>query len=99
MPRELRLVVQPDERRQVGCAHTAQQQLLGARDAQMRQIRVRRHSHLRTKRAAQMKLVELRVRRKIVELDRVSEVLAQVLQSIPPRTDKPARARGGTTDA
>jgi hypothetical protein len=73
------LVVQPDERRQVGRAYTAEQQLLRARDAQMGQIRVRRHSDLRAKRATQVELVELCVDRKIVEPDRISEVLAQVL--------------------
>ena len=80
MTRQLRLVVEANEGRHVGRSHAAKEQLLRARDAEVRQIRVRWHSHLRTKGAAQMELIEVCVVREIVDLDRVAEPFAEVLR-------------------
>ena len=80
MARQLRLIVEANEGRHVGRSHAAKEQLLRACDAEVRQIRVRRHSDLRTKGAAQVELVEVGVVREIVERDRVAESLAEVLQ-------------------
>jgi hypothetical protein len=78
MARELCLIVKANEGRHVGRLHAATQQLLRACDAEVRQIRVRRHSDLRTKDAAQVELVEVCVVCEIVERDRVVESFAQV---------------------
>ena len=79
MARELGLIVEADEGGHVGGAHAVQEQLLRACDAEVRQVRVRRHADLRAKRAAQMELVEVSVGREIGEGDRVTQSRADVL--------------------
>ena len=76
--RELRLIVEANEGH-VGRSHAAKEQCLRACDAEVRQIRVRWHSDLRTKGAAQVELIEVCVVSEIVEPDRVAEPFAEVL--------------------
>ena len=70
MARQLRLIVEANEGRHLGRPHAAEEQLLCACDAEVRQIPVRRHADLRTKGTAQVELVEACVVREIVERSR-----------------------------
>ena len=79
MSRELRLIVEANEGCHVGRPHAAKEQFLRAYDTEVRQIRVRWHSDLRTKGAAQVELIEVCVVREIVERNRVAEPFAEVL--------------------
>jgi NAD(P)-dependent dehydrogenase (short-subunit alcohol dehydrogenase family) len=49
MAGELRLIVKADQGRHLGRAHAPAQQLLRARNTQVRPVRMRRHPHLRAK--------------------------------------------------
>lgn len=86
MARELRLIVETQQRGQIRREDAVSKQMLCTGDAQVCQILVRGQAHLCTKHTAQMEFIEPGMVRKVVERDRVAKPLAEVLQRAPDGT-------------
>jgi hypothetical protein len=76
MPCELALIVEPDERGHVTRERPGGEELLCAQDPELDQVSVRREADLGPKCAAQPEFIEARMRRDLVERDRLGEALA-----------------------
>ena len=86
VPIQLALIVEADLQSNLARLHASCEQLFREPDPEARQVRVGWHADLRAKRTAQVKLVEVGVRREIVERHRLGEPSAKELDGAAHRS-------------